>query len=181
MGTTLSETDEKEALFRALYDEMHRVAVRMMRKRRPGHTLQPSALVHEALIRLMTAGLIQRDADNRMLLGIAVKAMGSVLVDHHRRRTAEKRGGDWARHPLDEVLDHFEEREKLRFIDLHDALEELALLEPRQSLVVTFRYFLGMTCNEVKDVLGTSLSSVEADWRLARAWLLMRLREEGPR
>lgn len=179
MGSTTGEDKRDDELFRALYDEMHRVAVRMMRRRRPGHTLQPSALVHEALIRLMTAGLIGRDSDNKLILGVAVKAMGSVLVDHHRRRSAGKRGGDWVRHPLDDVLDHFEEREKLRFIDLHDALEELSRLDPRQSLVVTFRYFLGMTCNEVAEILGHSPSTVEADWRLARAWLLIRLREEG--
>jgi RNA polymerase sigma-70 factor (ECF subfamily) len=180
MAPTAIEGEEKESLFRAL-DEMHRVAVRMMRRRRPGHTLQPSALVHEALIRLMTSGKIEREADQRRLLGTAVRAMRSVLVDHYRRRMAEKRGRDWVRHPLDEVLDHFEKREKLRFIDLHDALDELALLEPRQSLVVTFRYFLGMTCEEVREVLGTSLSSVEADWRLARAWLLLRLGDGGAR
>ena len=173
--------DDKETLFKVLYDEMHRVAVRMMRRRRPGHTLQPSALVHEALIRLIAGGLVERDADRRMLLGVAVKAMGSVLVDHHRRRAAEKRGGDWVRHPLDDVLDHFEEREKLRFIDLHDALEDLGKLEPRQSLVVTLRYFLGMTGKEVAEVVGCSVSSVEADWRLARAWLQVRLKEEKSR
>src|ERR1700722_17639300 len=98
MEPTVSQ-DEQTELFRVLYDEMHRVAVRMMRRRRPGHTLQPSALVHEALIRLIAGGLVKRDADRRMLLGIAVKAMGSVLVDHHRRRVAGKRGGDWVRHP----------------------------------------------------------------------------------
>ena len=172
--------DEQAELFRVLYDEMHRVAVRMMRRRRPGHTLQPTALVHEALIRLIAGGLVKRDADRRMLLGIAVKAMGVSWS------TTTAGGSPVARRrlgppPSRRGTGPLRKREKLPFIDLHEALEELAALEPRQSLVVTLRYFLGMTSQEVADVLGNSLSTVEADWRLARAWLAVRLREEGSR
>ena len=99
---------DQDVLFRALYEELHRVAVRMMRRLKPGHTLQPSALVHEALLRLMTSGVISRGADKQELYGTAVQAMRSVLIDHYRHRNAIKRGGGWVRHPLDDVLDHFE-------------------------------------------------------------------------
>jgi RNA polymerase sigma factor (TIGR02999 family) len=162
---------DRDRLVRVLYDELHRVAVRLMRRQRPGHTLQPSALVNEALMRLLAGGLLDRRADRRIVLGAAVQAMRSVLTDHHRRREAGKRGGALQRHPLDGVLLHFEDREKTRYIDLDAAIDELARLEPRQALVVTFRYFLGMSVPEMAEVLSMSVSSVEADWRLARAWL----------
>ncbi len=119
--------------------------------------------------------MIPHDFDKQTQYAIAVRAMRSVLIDHHRHRNAAKRGGDWVRHPLDDVLDHFEMRERLRFTDLHDCIDELAALEPRQALVVTFRYFLGMTVPEVAEILGTSQSTVESDWRLSRAWLRSRL------
>ena len=166
--------EAREARVRVLYDELHRVAVSMMRREKPGHTLQPSALVHETLIRLIARGDLD-DEDRGELFADAVQAMRSVLVDHHRRRSAKKRGGGWKRHPIDTVLGHFEAREQMQFMDLHHAIDELSVIEPRQALVVTFRYFLGMTVPEVAEVLAVSVSSVEADWRFARAWLLGRL------
>ena len=124
---------DRDRLVRILYDELHRVAVRLMRRQRPGHTLQPSALVNEALMRLLTGDLLDSRADRRIVLGAAVQAMRSVLTDHHRRREAGKRGGALQRHPLDGVLLHFEDREKLRYLDLDAAIDELARLEPRQA------------------------------------------------
>ncbi|MFO0954399.1 MAG: ECF-type sigma factor [Isosphaeraceae bacterium] len=178
MNPTVDET--REARVRALYDELHRVAVLLMRREKPGHTLQPSALVHETLMRLMARGELDERVGQRELLNDAVVAMRGLLIDHHRRRTARKRGGGWQRHPLDAVLDHFETRERLQFIDLHHALDELAALQPRQALVVTFRYFLGMTAPRVGEVLGVHVSTVESDWRLARAWLYDRLGGGSP-
>jgi RNA polymerase sigma-70 factor (ECF subfamily) len=169
--------DDRGRLAEALYNELHRVAVLMMRRQRPGHTLQPSALVHEALARLLATGTLEPSADRGRLFAIAVQAMRSVLADHHRRRAAGKRGGAWQKHPLDAVLDHFEARERLRFVDLDEALEKLGRLEPRQALVVSFRYFLGMSAPEAAEALGVSVSTIEADWRLARAWLRARLGE----
>lgn len=164
-----------DRLARELYDELHRVAVMMMRRQPPGHTLQPSALVHEAITRLLAGGAWPTSTDRRELFAVAVRAMRAVLVDHHRRRAAAKRGGTWRRHPLDAVLDRLEARERLRFVDLDEALEELAGLQPRQALVVSFRFFLGMSAPEAGEVLGVLLATVEADWRLARAWLRARL------
>ncbi len=172
-------SEAREARVRILYDELHRVAVLMMRREKPGHTLQPSALVHETLIRMMTRGELDAESDHGELLVDAVQAMRSLLVDHHRRRVAIKRGRGWQRHPLDAVLGHFETHERIQFMDLHNALEELGALQPRQAMVVSLRYFYGMTVPEVSEVLGVCKSVVEADWRVARAWLLGRL--EGDR
>lgn len=168
---TLQMSETRETRVRALYDELHRVAVSMMRGEKPGHTLQPSALLHETLMRMISRGELDSEAHRSELLADAVQAMRSVLIDHHRRRTAHKRGKGWKRHPLDDVLNHFEVHEKIPFMDLHNALDELAKLQPRQALVVTFRYFLGMTVLEVSEVLSVAISTVESDWRVARAWL----------
>jgi RNA polymerase sigma-70 factor (ECF subfamily) len=175
----MDETDSvnRDQLAVVLYDELHRAAVLMMRRQRPGHTLQPSALVHETLTRLLAAGTLDPTAERGRLYAAAVQAMRSVLTDHHRRRASAKRGAAWQRHPLDAVIDHFEARERLRFIDLEEALQELGRLEPRQALVVSFRYFLGMSAPEAAEALGVSTWTVEADWRLARAWLRARLGE----
>ena len=102
--------------------------------------------------------------------------MQQLLVDHHRRRSSEKRGGRRQRHSLDIALDHLADAEELPFIELHDELEQLERVDNRASMVVHFRFFLGMTLAEVADSLGISQKTVERDWRFARAWLHDRLK-----
>jgi RNA polymerase sigma factor (TIGR02999 family) len=160
----------KERLTRAVYGELRRMADALMRRERPDHTLQPSALVHEALIRLFDSDALDQAQDRRYLFAAAAQAMRQVLVDHARRRDADKRGGRRERVPLDGVLQYFEER-RLDVIALHEALDQLMVLHERQGLVVALRFFTGLSVPEVADVLGVSAGTVEGDWRIARAWL----------
>jgi RNA polymerase sigma factor (TIGR02999 family) len=160
----------KERLTRAVYGELRRIAEVLMRRERPDHTLQPSALVNEALLRLFDSDALDRAQDRRYLLAAAAQAMRQVLVDHARRRDADKRGGRRERVPLDGVLQYFEER-RLDVVALHEALDRLMALHQRQGLVVALRFFTGLSVPEVADVLGVSVATVEGDWRVARAWL----------
>ena len=159
-----------------VYDELRRVATRLMRRERTGHTLSPTAVVHEALIRLLGAAVFDKAADRSELFASAARAMRQVLVDHARRRAADRRGGGWQRVSLDRVLDYFAEQ-KLDVVAVHEALNRLAELNERQSQVMTLRYFGGLTISEVAKALGVSPVTVERDWRLARAWLRDQLRK----
>ncbi|RJP39914.1 MAG: sigma-70 family RNA polymerase sigma factor [Phycisphaerales bacterium] len=169
------ETAERE-LFQRIYDELRRLAGRQMRGQPGHHTLQTTALAHEAYLRLIDQSRVDV-ADRGRFLGIAARAMRSVLVDHARRRTAEKRGGRSRRLPLDEALDAFEAR-SADLAQLDDALGELAEINLRRAHVVELKFFGGMTHEEVAAFLGISLRTVEREWRLARAWLRRRL-EDG--
>lgn len=146
-----------------------------MKRERSDHTLSPTAVVHEAVIRLM------RDpdfalTDHSYLLASASRAMREVLIDHARRRAAGRRGGRWRRVSLDSVVEYFE-AQNLDIIAVHEALDRLALMNARQSQVMTLRYFGGLTVQEIAAALGVSVVTVERDWRLARAWLRGQLRE----
>jgi RNA polymerase sigma-70 factor (ECF subfamily) len=165
---------EEEFLAR-VYDELRQVAARLMRRERSDHTLSPTAVVHEAVIRLL------RDpdfaaADQNYLLASASRAMREVLIDHARRRAAGRRGAGWRRVSLDSVVDYFE-AQNLDIIAVHEALDRLALMNARQSQVMTLRYFGGLTVPEIAAALGVSVVTVERDWRLARAWLRGQFRE----
>ena len=157
-------------LIALIYDELRRVASRLMLRERAGHTLSPTAVVHEAVIRLMGEGVFDRAADRSFLFASAARAMREVLIDHARRRAAARRGGGMRRVPLDSVVDYFE-GQGLDVVAVHEALDRLAALDGRQAQVMTLRYFGGMTVAEVAAALGVSVATVEQDWRLARAWL----------
>jgi RNA polymerase sigma factor (TIGR02999 family) len=162
--------DAQDRLIRAIYDELRRTAGRLMRRERPGHTLQPSALVHEALLRLRDGDALADIPNRRYLFAAAAQAMRQVLVDHARHRRTRKRGGHRVRVPLDQVLASFEEQ-GLEVIDLHQALDRLAQAHPRQAQVVTLRFFGGLSVPEVAETLEVSDTTIESDWRFARAWL----------
>jgi RNA polymerase sigma-70 factor, ECF subfamily len=162
-----------------VYDELRRVASGMMRRERTEHTLSPTAVVHEAVIRLIGDAVIESSPDRAFLFASAARAMREVLIEHARRRSADRRGGGWRRAPLDLVVDYFEERD-LDIVAVHEALGRLAEHHERQAQVMTLRYFGGMSVPEVAAALGVSVATVERDWRLARAWLRCELRgEEG--
>jgi RNA polymerase sigma factor (TIGR02999 family) len=167
-------TDAKSRLLEAVYGEFHRIADGLMRSERRGHTLQPSALVNEAVIRLLDGEAIERAPNRRYLLAAAAQAMRRVLVDHARKRNA--REGRLERVPLDDVLAYFEEKH-MDFIELDDALDRLAAIHERQALVVVLRFFAGISSAQVADVLDVALATVEGDWRFARAWLRSQLGE----
>jgi RNA polymerase sigma factor (TIGR02999 family) len=168
----------RDDLIARVYDELRHVAVGLMRREHPGHTLSPTAVVHEAVIKLLGAAALDRAADRSYLFASAARAMREVLIDHARRRGRARRGGGRQRVPLDAVVDYFEDQ-GLDLVAVHEALDRLAERNGRQAQVVTLRYFGGLAVPEIAAALGVSVGTVERDWRLARAWLSNRLREEG--
>jgi RNA polymerase sigma factor (TIGR02999 family) len=172
---TLEETrtgneQDRDELIGQVYEELRNVASRLMSRERTDHTLPPTAVVHEAVIRLLGEHVFDRASDRNFLLASAARAMREVLIDHARRRTAGRRGGKWKRVPLDDVVDYFRDQ-GLDVVAVHEALDRLASLNERQAQVMTLRYFGGLTVPEVAAALGVSVVTVERDWRLARAWL----------
>jgi RNA polymerase sigma-70 factor, ECF subfamily len=162
--------DPKDRLIRAIYPDLRRIARGMMRGERRDHTLQATALVHEAVVRLLDKETLMESSEPSQVLAAAFRAMRQVLVDHARRRNAGKRGGGRARVPLDDVLAGFEEQ-GVDVIDLHEALERLAESHPDQALVVELHIFGGLSIGEVARTLKVSRTTVETRWRFARAWL----------
>ena len=158
----------RDRLFRAIYADFHKIAVALMSNERAGHSLQPTALVGEAVIRLLNGQAIDKAQDRRYLFGAATRAMRHVLVDHHRKRKV--RDGCQKRVPLDEALAFIEEQ-KLDIEELNTALDRLAEINERQGLVVALRFFAGLSVAEVASALDVSVGTVELDWRFARAWL----------
>jgi RNA polymerase sigma factor (TIGR02999 family) len=164
-------------LIAMVYHPLRRVAARLMRRERTDHSLSSTALVHEALIRMLKAAVFDKAADRDYLFASAARAMREVLIDHARSRAAGRRGGGRHRVPLDRVVDDFEEQ-NLDVVMVHEALDRLAALNERQAQVMTLRCFGRLTISEVAKVLGVSPVTVERDWRLARAWLRGQLRGE---
>jgi RNA polymerase sigma-70 factor (ECF subfamily) len=163
-------------LIALVYDELRRVASRLMRRERNDHTLSPTALVHEAVIRLLGDAVFDKSPDRAYLFASAARAMREVLIDHARRRGTDRRGGGRRRAPLDLVVDYFEER-GLDIVAVHEALDRLAEWNERQGQVMTLRYFGGLSVPEVAAALEVSVVTVERDWRLARAWLRGELKD----
>ena len=168
----------RDDLIARVYGELRRVAEGLMRREHPGHTLSPTAVVHEAVIKLLGEAALDRAADRSYLFASAARAMREVLIDHARRRATARRGGGQRRVPLDAVVDYFEDQ-GLDLVAVHEALDRLAERNGRQAQVVTLRYFGGLTVPEIAEALGVSVGTVERDWRIARAWLSNELRGEG--
>jgi RNA polymerase sigma factor (TIGR02999 family) len=171
------DADALKALVAEVYAELRRMAGGLLREERADHTLQPTALVHEAYLRL--TGLREMRIENRRhFYGAAAIAMRRILVDHARTRRAEKRGGpDVQRVPLDEAVNTPIDV-RLDFERLDDALEELAGFAPEQARVVELRYFVGLSIEETADVMEVSPATVKRHWVFARTWLLRAL--DGP-
>ncbi|MCO8125510.1 ECF-type sigma factor [Stieleria sp. TO1_6] len=168
----------KEKLFEQLQSELRQMASNLMRRERADHTLQATALVNEACLRLLDSDAIGNATDRRYFFAAANRAMRQILVDHARRRSTSKRGGDYQRGSLDVVLENFEHSNGCRFEDLEASLDALEKDSPRQREVVELRFFSGLSIPETAEVLGVSEGTVERDWRLARAKLYQQLREE---
>jgi len=157
-----------------VYNELHRIASGQMKCERPGHTLQTTALVHEAYVRLMGADSLE--IQNRgHFFAVASQQMRRILVDHARANQALRRGGGAAKVDLDQVQLGTETR-SIDVLQLDEALTELERLEPRAARVVELRYFGGYTDKEVVEALGVSLATVRRDWEFARSWLFDRMR-----
>jgi len=152
-----------------VYGELRRMAAGYMRRERTGHTLQATALVHEAYLKLL--GQHSVDWQNRAhFFGIAAQVMRRILIDHARGHVRDKRGGGREAVPLDEALVFSPERSS-DFLALDSALERLAEVDPRQAKIVELRFFGGLTVEEAAEVLGISPKTVKRDWSVAKAWL----------
>jgi RNA polymerase sigma factor (TIGR02999 family) len=158
-----------DELFPMLYGELHSLARGYMAGERRHHTLQPTALIHEAWLRLF--GPDPQPYQNRgHFVGVAARAMRRVLIDHARKRGAEKRGGEAERLPLDVALDLFEDSGPDLLV-LDEALERLAGFDPELSRMVELRYFGGVSAAEIAEGLGVSTRTVERGLKTAQAWL----------
>ncbi len=172
-GVVRGDADAMERLVPVVYQEMRRLAAHYLRAERAGHTLQPTALANEAYLRLVG----NPDAEWRgrqHFLAVAARTMRSILVDHARRRRAQKRGGGQPALPLDTGLLVAGQR-PVEFDDLDHALEDLAKRSDRQARVVELRYFGGLTVEEIATLMDVSPVTVKRDWTTARAWLYREL------
>ena len=158
-----------EKLLPLVYDELHRLAARYMRRESPGHTLQTSALVNEAFIRLIDQQQVHWQ-NRAHFFGIAAQLMRRILLDHARGQARGKRGGGVHRVSFDEGAIVSEQR-AAELIALDDALNALAAFDSRKSRIVELRFFGGLSNEEVTEVMGMSLRTVEREWRKAKAWL----------
>ena len=158
----------EEQLIPLVYDELRRLAAGYLRKERSGHTLQATALVHEAYIRLadQKAGWQNRSH----FFGVAAQVMRRILVDYARAHCAEKRGSGGVKAPLDEAM-AVSSAPSRELLDLDEALTRLAAMDARQARVVELRYFAGLSVEEIAELLGCATRTVTRDWRLAQAWL----------
>lgn len=173
-----------DALMAALYHDLRRLAVSHLGGERRDHTLQPTALVHEAYVKLLD----QRSTawtDRLHFFAVASRIIRRILIDHARARDADKRGGGRTRVSL-EGMDIAGGEREVDLLALNEALEELAQLDEQQAKVVELRYFGGCTVEDVAQILGIGRRTVDRDWQAARAWLFVRLggkagaREHGP-
>jgi RNA polymerase sigma factor (TIGR02999 family) len=162
-----------EALIPLVYDELRRLAQQHLAREDSGHTLQPTALVHEAYLRLVDQKRVTWK-NRQHFFAVAAQTMRRLLVDHARRRNAQKRGGAATRVPLEKAPASIAAREA-DVVALDRALEKLETLDATQAKIVELRYFGGLTLDETADVLGTSPSSVGRAFRLAKAWLYREL------
>jgi len=159
----------RERLMSVVYEELHRLARRYMRNESPGHTLQTSALVHEAFIRLVD----QRDVHWQIrshFFAIAAQMMRRILVDYARSRNFAKRGGGAVKLSLEEGLIVSDERSE-QVVAVHEALDGLAKIDPRQAQIVELKFFGGLSNEETAAVLAVSPGTVARDWTMAKAWL----------
>jgi RNA polymerase sigma-70 factor, ECF subfamily len=169
----------EEQLFADIYTELRGLAARYLHRERKNHTLQPTALVHEAYLKLV--GHTRVDWQGRAhFLAIAARAMRQILVDHARRHRAAKRGGNRHRIALDDNLVTESSRD-VDLLTLEDALAKLTKLDPRQAQMIELRFFGGLSIAEVAKVMGISKRSVEREWTMVRAWLRRELsRSDAP-
>ena len=168
-----------DELFPLVYAELRRIAAREMRREKPGRTLQTTALVHEAYLRLLKDASLS--FENRAhFLGIAARAMREILIEHARARSARKRGGGAVRLTVDDLVAPVPSP-SIDVLALDEALQRLARLDERHARVVELRYFGGLSVEETASALGVSPATVKRAWTLARAWLFREMTGSGSR
>ena len=167
-----------DELVRLVYQELRRIAGACMRGERPGHTLQPTALIHEAWLRLADQTRVEW-RDRTHFYGIAAQMMRRVLVDHARARLAEKRGAGGAQFSLDGVEIESTPLKLEEILAVDEVLSRLREFDEQQAQIVEMRYFAGMTVGETATALGLSSRTVDREWALASAWLRVELSRKG--
>lgn len=161
--------DALDEMFPLVYNELRRLAANRLRSERSDHTLQPTALVHEAYMRLVE----QHSADwqNRAhFFGLAAEMMRRILVNHAVKNNADKRFGNQTKLALDEIVD-FTRGQDINLILVDEALNKLAVFDPKQAKIIELKFFAGLTNEEIAEVLQVSDSTVKREWRIAKAWL----------
>ena len=153
-----------------IYDELRRLASSYLRRERSNHTLQPTALVHEAYMKLIDQSRVKWQ-NRAHFFGIAAQVMRRILMDHARKHTAEKRGGDAEVLPIEEEILIVSHDKSAELVALDDALNQLAEMDERKAKIVELRYFGGLSIEETAEVLGVSVPTVNREWRMAKAWL----------
>ena len=179
MRARQGDTDASSDLYPAVYDRLRAIAGGYFRGQRPDQTLQATALVHEAYLKLID----QTNAnwrDRAHFFAVAAQAMRQILVDHARSRAAIKRGGGWSRVSYERMERNLsgtgtEESHIDDVLWLDEAMAELAAFAPRQARIVELRFFAGLSVDEIAEAIGVSPRTVDLDWKLARAWLARRL------
>ncbi|MDJ0520460.1 MAG: sigma-70 family RNA polymerase sigma factor [Planctomycetota bacterium] len=163
------EAEAERELLPLIYEELRGVARGQLARERRNHTLQATALLHEAWMKLgsLDAAVPQ---DRAHFMAIAARTMRQILVDHARGKKAEKRGSGWDKVTLDIAIDQLQQDE-LDLVALDETLQQLAQQDPRKARVVELRFFGGLSMNEIAEVLGVSVRTAEGDWYMARAWL----------
>ena len=159
-----------EMLLPLVYDELHRQAARFLRRERAGHTLQTTALINEAYLKLIDQHEVKWQ-NRAHFFGIAAQAMRRILVDYAKTRHREKRGGADENLPLEEAMFAVSAEPNVDLVELDEVLTRLAKFDERQANIVELRYFGGMSVEETAEVLHISTATVKSDWRTAKAWL----------
>lgn len=160
-----------EALFPIVYGELHNIAAALFRNEyRANHTLQPTALVHEAYLKLIGSGQAISWQNRAHFFGIAARSMRQILVNHAEAHQAEKRGGDQTIIALDEAIS-FLQTQNVEILALHEALENLSALDKRQAEIVELKFFGGLSVEEIAEILDIAPITVRRDWGIAKLWL----------
>jgi RNA polymerase sigma factor (TIGR02999 family) len=165
-----------EALLPVVYDELKKLAAGYLRRERNEHTLQPTALVHEAYLKLVDQTRVSWQ-NRAHFFGVAAQIMRRILIDHARQHQADKRGGEFQKLQLDENVDKAVEISS-ELLRLDEALNDLAKSDAPLAKLVVLRYFGGLTFEEAAEVLGVSVMTAKRHWKLARAWLFDRMTDE---
>jgi RNA polymerase sigma factor (TIGR02999 family) len=163
------DRDAFDQVFTLLYRELRRLAASNLRRVRPNHTLRPTALIHEAFIKLVDPPAMNWQNRARFF-GLAATVMRNVLVDYERKRRATKRGGGQEAMELEDTLRNSTEQ-NIDIIKLHEALVRFEKIDPTKSRIIELRFFSGLTVEETAEVLGVSPKTVKRHWQMARAWL----------
>jgi RNA polymerase sigma factor (TIGR02999 family) len=177
-GWSNGDLQAREALMPLVYNELRQLAASHLRRERSDHTLQATALVHEAYLRLVEQDNVNWQ-NRHHFFGAAANLMRRILVDHARGHAAEKRGSGMARVPLTEAI-AMSQQQPADLLALDESLTRLAAVDPQQGRIVELRVFAGLSVEETAEVLGVSPATVKRDWAVAKAWLLHEIRREEP-